>query len=158
MRQAEFLVFNDIIYAGAISYTIASFNDTLAEHDMIAAMAVIDNVSTASTGFDLYIQHSCDGRNWLTRNSIGQGFTSTLTPGFGDITLAGMGLNNTYARMYSDAALGITKQNTSAGGPMLGYVRFGMIVTLGFAHVKVYAVLRDTTVPVAKHKRQRIGQ
>ncbi len=157
MRQAELLVFNDIIYAGAISYTIASFNDTLAEHDMIAAMAVIDNVSTASTGFDLYIQHSCDGRNWLSRNSASQAFPPVLASGFGDITLSGMGPNTTYARMCSDAALGITKQTTSAGGPLLGYVRFGLTVTLGFAHVKVYAVLRDTTVPVAKHKRQRIG-
>lgn len=157
MRQAELLVFNDIIYADSISYTSASFNDALAEYDIIAAMAVVDNVSTASTGFDLYIQHSCDGRNWLTRNSVGQPSPATVASGFGDITLAGMGPNTTYARMYSDAALGITKQGAGARGPILAFVRFAITVTLGFAHVKVYAVLRDTTVPVVKRKRQKIG-
>jgi hypothetical protein len=162
MRQAELLVFNDIIYAGSISYTSASFNDALAEHDMIAAMAVVDNVSTASTGFDLDIQHSCDGRSWLTRTDPNQSFPPSVVPGFSDITLAGMGPNTTYARMCSDAALGRTKQGVSNGdggtrGPILGFVRFAMRVTLGFAHVKVYAVLRDTTVPVVKRPRKRIG-
>ena len=157
MLQAEHLVFNDIIYPSPISYTSASFNSALAEYDMIAVMAVIDNVSTAITGFDLFIQHSCDGRNWLTRNSIGQSFPPTTTSGLGDITLTGMGPNTTYARMFSDAALGFTKQSGSATGPMLGFVRFAISVTLGFAHVKVYAVLRDTTVPVVKRPRQKIG-
>jgi hypothetical protein len=155
MIQAELLVFNDIIYPGATTYTSAAFNDALAQHDMIAVMAVVDNVSAASTTFDLYVQHSCDGRNWLQRSDANQNTPPTESSGFGDITRAGMGLNATYAVMYSDAAWSITKQGGgggSGGGPTLGYVRFAMKIVTGFAHVKVYAVLRDTT---AAHAQRR---
>lgn len=150
MRQAELLVFNDIIYTGTIAYTIATFNDMLAQHDMIAVMAVIDNVSTTAVGFDLFIEHSCDGRNWLQRSETAQSFPPTESAGTGDITLASMGPNSTYARMYSDAAWSLTRIGVSAGGaggPTLGYVRLAMKLTAGFAHVKLYAVLRDTTSP-----------
>jgi hypothetical protein len=154
MRQAELLVFNDIIYAGTIDCTIATFNDVLAQHDMIAVMAVIDNVSTTAVGFDLYVQHSCDGRNWLQRSSAGQSFPPTYPSSFGDLTFASMNPNTTYARVYSDAAWGITKCGASTGvgggGPMLGHVRLAMQLTAGFAHVKLYAVLRDTTAPGIK--------
>jgi hypothetical protein len=147
MIQAELLVFNDIIYPGATSYTSATFNDALAQHDMISVMAVIDNVSVASTTFDLYVQHSCDGRNWLQRSDPNQSAPPTEISSLGDITRAGMGINTTYTGMYSDAAWSITKQGTvgAGGGPTLGYVRFALKIVTGSAHVKVYAVLRDTT-------------
>jgi hypothetical protein len=71
MRPTEILVFNDIIYNGVTAYTSAAFNAALAQHDRLAVMAVIDNVSASST-FDLFIEQSCDGRNWLQRNDVSQ--------------------------------------------------------------------------------------
>src|SRR5689334_15235776 len=88
MQQAALLVFNDIIYTNTTAYTIATFNDVLANHDMLAVMAVIDNVSPGSPGFDLFIEHSCDGRNWLQRNDTGQSFPPAEGPGAGDITFS----------------------------------------------------------------------
>lgn len=155
MIQAELLVFNDIIYTGSPSYTIATFNDALAQHDMIAVMAVVDNVSGGTPTFDLAIEHSCDGRNWLRRSDTLQSSPLVYTPSFGDITLASMAVNTTRVGAYSDAAWGVTKQGTSAGGgggPTLGYVRFAMSMNSGSAHVKVYAVLRNTTAVRAKRK------
>jgi hypothetical protein len=140
MIQAELLVFNDIIYTGSPSYTIATFNDALAQHDMIAVMAVVDNVSGGTPTFDLAIEHSCDGRNWLRRSDTLQSSPLVYTTRVG---------------AYSDAAWGVTKQGTSAGGgggPTLGYVRLAMSMNLGSAHVKVYAVLRNTTAVRAKRK------
>jgi hypothetical protein len=148
MRQADLLVFNDIIYTGTTAYTIATLNDALAQHDMIAVMAVIDNVSASTPGFDLFIEQSCDGRNWVQRNDTGQAFPPSEIAGAGDITIASMGINTTYARMYADAAWNLTKVGVSgggAGGPLLCYVRFAMKLSAGFAHVKLYAILRDTT-------------
>jgi len=154
MRQAELLAFNDIIYTGTTAYTIATFNDALASHDMIAVMAVIDNVSTTAVGFDLFVEHSSDGRNWLQRNDTNQAFPATESAGAGDITFASMNPNTTYARMYSDSAWSLTKVGVpggGTGGPLLGYVRLAMKVTAGFAHVKLYAVLRDATASAVKH-------
>jgi hypothetical protein len=161
MRQAELLVFNDIIYTGTTAYTIATFNDALADHDMMAVMAVIDNVSTTSVGFDLFVEHSCDGRNWLQRNDMGQSSPPTGSAGAGDITLNAMNPNLTYARMFSDAAWGLTKVGVAAGGaggPLLGYVRFAMKLTAGFGHVKLYAVLRDGNASAAKRPARGVRQ
>jgi hypothetical protein len=153
MRQSELLVFNDIIYTGTTAYTIATFNDALADHDMMAVMAVVDNVSTTAVGFDLFIEQSCDGRNWLQRNDTGQSFPPTESAGAGDITLFSMVPNTTYARLYADATWGLTKVGVSAvgaAGPLLGYVRFAMKLTAGFGHVKLYAVMRDGNASAAK--------
>jgi hypothetical protein len=56
-----------------------------------------------------------------------------------------MSSNTTYARMFSDSAFGVTKLGNlvAPGGPLLCYVRFALKLTAGFAHVKLYAVLRD---------------
>jgi hypothetical protein len=149
MLQADLLVFNDIIYTGSTAYTMATLNDALATNDMIAVMAVIDNVSTTSVGFDLWIEQSCDGRNWLQRNDTSQSFPPPEAAGSGDISISSsMGPNTTYARMYSDSASALTKVGVSfglyGGGPLPSYVRFAMKLTAGSAHVKLYAVLRDT--------------
>jgi len=160
MRQAELLVFNDIIYTGTTAYTIATLNDVLANHDRVAVMAVIDNVSITGVGFDLFIEHSCDGRNWLQRNDTSQSFPPTESAGAGDITLASMNPNTTYARMYADSALNLTKIGVSAGGaggPLLGYVRFAMKLTAGFVHVKLYAMLSDTTTSALRPAARRRG-
>jgi hypothetical protein len=157
MREADLLVFNDIIYDGTIAYTIATFNDALAQHDMIAAMAVIDNVSTTGVGFDLFVEQSCDGRNWLQRNDRAQAFPPTESAGSGDISLSGMSPNTTYARMFSDAAWSLTKVGApgAGGGPLLAYVRFATKLTAGFAHVKLYATLRDTTAAATRRGASR---
>ncbi|MFO0759492.1 MAG: hypothetical protein U0359_23575 [Byssovorax sp.] len=156
MRPAEILVFNDIIYTNTTAYTSASFNNVLAQHGMFAIMAVIDNVSAANVGFDLFVEHSCDGRNWLQRNDPSQTFPPPNGPTTGDIMFnASLNMNTTYARVYSDTAWNVTKIGASlgnSGGPILGYTRFAMKLSAGFAHVKVYAVLRDTTAPALKRR------
>jgi hypothetical protein len=154
MRPTEILVFNDIIYNGVTAYTSAAFNAALAQHDRLAVMAVIDNVSASST-FDLFIEQSCDGRNWLQRNDVSQASPAPGALGGGDITVPSMVLNGAYARLYADSAWGITKIGVSSGnsgGPLLGHVRFAMKLSAGFAHVKLHAVLRDTTAPAAARR------
>jgi len=162
MREAELLVFDDIIYSGATVYTSATFNDVLASHDWLVVMAVVDNVSAGSAAFDLFIEHSCDGRNWLTRNDPDQTFPppTTYGSGYGDIIMSGMGVNSTYAKMYSDAARSINRiapvgPSLNSGGPLLGHVRFAMKIDTGFAHVKVYAILRNAADPVRRGRATR---
>jgi hypothetical protein len=167
MQAAELLVFNDIIYSGAIAYTSATFNDALASQDRLAIVAVVDNVSAISS-FDLYIEHSCDGRNWILRNETSQAFPVTYLSSTGDIFIGGMGVNTTYAKMYSDSALAVNKAVSPVGysfqgGPLLGHVRFAMKVSSGFAHVKVYATLRglashaNTRSPARQSRAPRRG-
>jgi hypothetical protein len=150
MRNGQILVFDDMISSSTTAYTSASLYDRLGGHDEIAIIAVIDNVSTSSVGFDLFIEHSCDTRNWLQRNDNGQAFPPPGAATSGDITFSAtntplLSPNTTYSRMFSDPCTGISKVAGAGGsmGPLLPFVRLAMKLTSGSAHVKVYVVQRD---------------
>jgi len=150
MRIGQIIVFDDMIASSATTYTSAGLYDRLGSHDEIAVIAVIDNVSTSSVGFDLFIEHSCDTRNWLQRNDNSQVFPPPGTAATGDITFNAtntplLSPNTTYTRMFSDPCTGISKVAGAGGsiGPLLPFVRFAMKLTSGSAHVKVYVVQRD---------------
>jgi hypothetical protein len=147
MRNSQLLVFDDMISSAATAYTSAAHYDLLGRHDEIAVLVVIDNVSTSSVGFDLFIEHSCDTRNWLQRNDPSQAIPPPGTATFGDIKFNVtntplLSPNTTYMRMFSDPCIGVSNLSTVAG-PLLANVRFAMKLTAGSAHVKVYVVQRD---------------
>lgn len=138
MRHSHHLVFDEVIPGAAVAYTGAQHNDGLGRHDQIAIAVVIDNVSSGSSTFDLWIEHSPDGRNWLQRNDTSQtNNPTTYTAGQGDITTgATLSINTTYLKTFTDACQG--KQTL---GPLLPYVRFALKPS-SQSHVKVYATLR----------------
>ena len=147
MRNGQLLVFDEMITASATAYTSTVHYDRLGVHDQIAIIAVIDNVSVAGVGFDLFIEHSCDARNWLQRNDTTQASPPPGAPGTGDIVYSlvfspTLTTNTTYTRMFSDPCKGVSNVGTVAG-PLLANVRFAMKLTTGSAHVKVYVVQRD---------------
>lgn len=73
MRAANILVFDENIQANAGSttpfYTDQSLNDRLGVFDMLAIMAVVDDVPSTGTGatLNVYLEHSADGRNWQSK-------------------------------------------------------------------------------------------
>ena len=147
MRRDQFLAFDEVISAAAGTaqvYTAATFNQRLAAHNQIGFQVVIDNV-TGTPSFDLWVEHSPDGRIWLQHNDVNQAFPPSATVGTGDIAFAASSLtaSNTYTRMYSNAVDGVSKVGTAASGPLLSNVRLSMKLGTGSAHVKVYAVLHN---------------
>jgi uncharacterized protein CbrC (UPF0167 family) len=147
MRRDHFLAFDEIISAAggaAQVYTAATLNQRLAMHNQIGFQAVIDNVS-GTPSFDLWVEHSPDGRTWLQHTDSAQAFPPSGSVGSGDITYSAGTLvaNTTYTRMYSNAVLGFSKVGAGASGPLLSNVRLSMKLSTGEAHVKVYAVLRN---------------
>lgn len=147
MRNGQLLVFDEMITASATAYTSTVHYDVLGSHDEFAIIAVIDNVSNVNVGFDLFVEHSCDARNWLQRNDTTQAFPPPGAVGTGDIVYSGvftplLTTNTTYARMFSDPCKGVSNVGT-ATGPLLANVRLAMKLTAGSAHVKVYVVQRD---------------
>ncbi|MFO0759494.1 MAG: hypothetical protein U0359_23585 [Byssovorax sp.] len=106
---------------------------------------MIDNVA-GSPAFDLWVEHSPDGRTWLQLNDINQTFPPPASAGSGDVsfTAGSLAANTTYTRMYSNATLGTTKVGVLGNcGPLLSNARLSMKLSTGEAHVKVYAVLRN---------------
>jgi hypothetical protein len=147
MRNGQLLVFDEMITASTMSYTSTAHYDKLGSHDEIAIIAVIDNVSTSSVAFDLFIEHSCDARNWIQRNDTTQTFPPPGIAGTGDIVYSAtytplLTTNTTYTRMFSDPCKGVSNVGTAAG-PLLANVRLAMKLSTGSAHVKVYVVQRD---------------
>lgn len=147
MRRDQFLAFDEMISAAsgpAQVYTAATFNQRLAMHNQIGFQVVIDNVA-GTPAFDLWVEHSPDGRVWLQHGDLSQTFPPTASAGTGDIAYGAGNLtaNSTYTRMYSNAILGLSKAGTGASGPLLSNVRLSMRLSTGEAHVKVFAVLRN---------------
>src|SRR3989442_1438140 len=102
MRQHITVVFDEFIPSGAgVVYTSQEFNRLLGQHDQISVKCVIDNVS-ASGAFDLWIEHSSDGRTWLARNDTAQTYPPPNTAGTGDITLAALSTTAPTVKMFSD--------------------------------------------------------
>jgi len=147
MRRDHLLAFDEVISAAggaAQVYTAATLNQRLAAHNQIGFQVVIDNVS-GTPSFDLWVEHSPDGRIWLQHSDLSQTFPPTESAGSGDISFGAGSLaaNTTYTRMYSNVVLGLSKVGTGAYGPLLSNVRLSMKLSTGEAHVKVYVVLRD---------------
>lgn len=146
MRRDNFLAFDEVISASggaALVYTSATFNERLAANNQIGFQVVIDDVA-GTPAFDVWVEHSPDGRTWLQYSDTSQTFPPPANPGSGDISFSGGSLtsNTTYTRMYSNAVLGLSKVGASGNGPLLSHVRLSMKLSTGEAHVKVYAVLR----------------
>jgi len=148
MRNGQILVFDETVTSSATAYTSASLYERLGSHNQIAILVVIDNAS-ATANFDLFIEHSSDSRNWIQRNDITQASTPPGTAGTGDITFNAtpnppqLSANTTFARMFSDPCIGVSKLSGTTNGPLLPFVRFAMKLSAGSAHVKAYVVQRD---------------
>jgi hypothetical protein len=128
-------VFDDHIGTGVMqAYTSTEFDAVLGQADHLAIFAVIDNVLMGGS-FDLFVEQSADGRNFLQRNGAGAG------AGFGDITIASIatGAASPFIKMYSDGCIGIS----SASSSFLPFVRFRIQLGGGGAHVAVHVTLRD---------------
>jgi hypothetical protein len=142
MRQQVLTCFDEFIPAGASPvYTSAQFNSALGANDQLSIHAVLDNITLGTTPlFNLFIEHSADGRNWIQRNDQS---ASPTAPG--DISIA---LTGTFhQKMYADSGYGtmpITTPWSGSGAPLLPFVRFRLVVGSGTtsAHVKVHAATR----------------
>jgi hypothetical protein len=149
------MAFDDVITGTAAVYTSAALNDRLGQSDPVAICVVLDNASGTVSTFDLFIEHSSDGRNWLQMNDIVQTSPPPETTGYGDINVGSIAAGTTLTKMYSDPRMGgitaLANANVSGRstgqwfGPLLAYVRFGMKLsgTSPSLHVKVYVTQRD---------------
>lgn len=133
MRRASFVAFDEFLPQGSGAstpvFTSAELNAKLAQFDQLAIMVAIDNVSVAAS-FDLFIEHSADGRNFLALKT-----NSTTPTGAGDINIA------TLATNAANVKWGYHNGDT----PMLNYVRFRMYFGSAStsAHVRVFVTQRD---------------
>jgi hypothetical protein len=135
MRRANWVAFDEFLplNTGASSpvFTSAELNSKLGQFDQIAIMVAIDNVGGGTVGgFELFIEHSADGRNFLATK------TNTAVPtGSGDISIATLAANAINTRWGSN----------DSTAPLLNYVRFRMYFTntTTSAHVRVLVTQRD---------------
>ncbi|HTN89033.1 MAG TPA: hypothetical protein VL242_35390 [Sorangium sp.] len=135
MRRANFIAFDEFLPLGTSSsspvFTSAELNSKLGHFDQLAIMVAIDNVGGSTIGgFELFIEHSADGRNFLVENT-----NSTTPSGSGDISITSLSAGSTNVK-YG---------NHSGSTPLLNYVRFRLYFTNGTtsAHVKVFVTQRD---------------
>jgi hypothetical protein len=126
MRRFTTTVFEDFV-VGATStspvYTATDFNKTLGSVDRLAFQVVADQVSGTTPTFTLQIEHSGDGRNWLSKAG---------TP-----EVNAQGLSTSAASVFIAYDAGTT--------PSLGFIRFKIFLagTSPVAHVKVHVTGRD---------------
>lgn len=131
MRRSNFTAFNEFLPLGTTSttpaYTSAELNNKLAHFDQLALQVIIDNVSGTSVGtFDLFVEHSADGRNFVALTTGATGDVHTAT------SLSTTSVNLAYGKIDGTT-------------PLLGYVRFRMQFsnTTTAAHVHVLTTQRD---------------
>jgi hypothetical protein len=131
MRRSNLSVFNEFITQTASPfYTSSELNARLAQYDQLAIQVVLDNVTASGGTFDLWVEHSADGRNWLTSNPAGSAYGT----GTGDVTKGSLSSGGTFV------AYGYNLPTS----PLLGYVRFRMSLnTATSAHVHVLVTQRD---------------
>jgi len=138
MRRGNYIVFDDYIPAGTDTsnpvFSSTELNARNGQCDQLAFQVCIDNVSGATVGgFDLYMEHSADGRHFVVSKS---GVANPPPSGKGDISIT--------------SALSTTTANVAWGAndgsmPFLGQVRFRLFFTnkQTAAHVRVYVTQRD---------------
>jgi hypothetical protein len=133
MRRRNELIFDELTGAtsAAPAYTSDKFSLMLGEFDQLAIHVVIDKLSASvASNFELFIEHSADGRTWLAKNA-------PATPG--DVQIAVALVNTTYFGWGSDPG-----SLVAIPTPFLGHVRLRMYFTVAVtAHVKVYVTQRD---------------
>jgi hypothetical protein len=144
MRKRVFRAFDDYIDTNGM-YTSTRFNERLGEYDVLGLQVVVDDASSGSlVNFDLFIDHSSDGSNWLpARTPANQ--TPPFHSGAGDIRLS-VSTTNPETGWYVTACSGASFSGplvASAAGPLLHYVRLYMVIASGRAHVRVHAFQRD---------------
>ncbi|WP_437656913.1 hypothetical protein [Sorangium sp. So ce1182] len=135
MRRANFIAFDEFVPLGTNSsapvFTSAELNSKLGHFDQLAIMVVIDNVGGSTVGgFELFIEHSGDGRNFLAMK------TNTSPPtGTGDISISSL----------STTATNVKWGKHDGGDPLLNHVRFRLYFTntTTSAHVRVIVTQRD---------------
>src|SRR4051794_23516694 len=136
MHHRVIRAFDDYIPIGAVAFSSTELQEVLGRCDQLAVHAVIEDVVTNGR-FDLFVETSADGKNWIQRNG------QATTFGNGDITLASITTGGTpYESMWSDGALQ-RSAFTNASGPLMPYVRFRIQLGGGSGHVAVLATLRD---------------
>jgi hypothetical protein len=134
VRHHVTVVFDDYVPATTSPtqfYTSNEWNSLLGRFDQFAIFCLVDNNSAGA--FDLWVDHSGDGRNWLQRNDKTQNQPSLYTVGTGDITWATLSATSPNYRAFSDSIFGLTFAGSSgvyngqaAIGPILPYVRLNM--------------------------------
>jgi hypothetical protein len=112
------------------TYTSAGYLEALGSADYLQVAVCIDRV-TGTAGFDLFVEHSCDGNNFATANSLPVVF------GGGDITFPVNGLSTTAAN-YGFCRAGYKF-------PLMAFVRLRISLGNPATHAHLYATaqLRD---------------
>jgi hypothetical protein len=137
MRRQNFTAFDENLPSGTIhtspAFTSNGQDSRLAQYDQLAVQVVIDNVAGANLGgFDLYLEHSADDRNFIPANPA----ISQPSVGSGEVSFKVLQAGST------NVAWGTHNGST----PLLGYVRFRMFFSNSTtsAHVRVLVTQRDS--------------
>jgi hypothetical protein len=144
MRRANITTFDEFVPVGASStspvFTDQELNAKLGHFDQMAIQVVIDNV-TGTGSFDLYVEHSSDGRNFIV--SQGGVANPPITAGLGDVTLGALSTSQ------ANVAWGFPRLSTAlpqnAQTNLLSFVRFRMMFSNGTTsgHIRVHVTQRD---------------
>lgn len=137
MRRNNYVVFDEYIPLGSDHtspvFTSTELNARNGQSDQIAFQVCIDNVSGSPVGgFDLYMEHSADGRNFLPTK---KGAANPPDSGAGDVVFTKL----------STQAVNVSWGCNNGSVPFLGFVRFRLFFAnkTTAAHVRVYVTQRD---------------
>jgi hypothetical protein len=148
MRRSIINAFDEVISLSTnsgVAYTSTALNDRLGGSDEISVFCVVDNAQGSGTGtFDLWIEHSGDGRNWLQVRDTTWTSPPTYSAGSGDISIGSLSSSQTYVRAAAFRPSGATNMGGSNWqGPLLPYVRIAMkLGTYNSVHVKLHVTGR----------------
>jgi hypothetical protein len=146
MRRSVYTVFNEYITTAAppVNFTSSGLNDMLGSLDALGFEVVVDN-STGTATFDVWLDHSGDGRLWLPARSLPNQTPPFYGTGTGDVT-GTITAGTIVAKFYSDCIRGVSKATptATAHGPLLRFVRLTVALSAGSAHVKIHIFQRDT--------------
>jgi hypothetical protein len=152
MRRANITVFDDHVKGtqppnlGLTVFTSQELNAKLGHFDQMAIQVVVDNLN-AVDGFDLWVQHSSDGRNWLY--VLSPAHNPPQGTDFGDVSSFGNNMSTSVANNFWGFP-GATNNSTQGptGNPntsLLAFVRFQLYFhsTSTSGHVRVHVTQRD---------------
>jgi hypothetical protein len=141
-----FLLFDDFIRPtnnwSSPVFTDTGFDELLGEFDQLAVHLIVDCISTGGEKLYGFLEHSCDGINWIPRTNQAVVFDSNSShwAPYADFMLS-LTTTTTFAQdVWSDAAYGV-----SSSGPMLARVRWRLFFggTGSTAHVRLFATQRN---------------
>jgi len=121
MRRFNALVFDDIVTSEPAT-TSSTYDAALGQFDNVSLHVVIDTASASGT-LQIFVQHSCNGEDWVSKFGGAALLTATVTAGATTTKTAG----------------------EPVGGELsMAFVRLGMrLNTTGLARVRLYATARD---------------